>query len=114
MSKLNIVSEEPICEFELKKELEKIKKKEGELNFRANRTLEHLNEVCKLSLKKGAELKRTLIELNIPRMKDEVVCKIVDLLPRDEEELKSILQTYNLTVSKNNLKSILKAVSEHI
>jgi DNA-directed RNA polymerase subunit F len=47
-------------------------------------------------------------------MKDEVICKIVDLLPQDEEELKNILQTYNLTVSKNNVKSIIKAVSEHI
>jgi DNA-directed RNA polymerase subunit F len=114
MSKINIVSEEPICEFELRKELEKTKKREGELNFRANRTLEHLNEVCKLSAKKGEELKKSLIDLNIPRMKDEVICKIVDLLPQDEEELKNILQTYNLTVSKNNVKSILKAVSEHI
>ncbi|MDI3544195.1 MAG: DNA-directed polymerase subunit [Candidatus Woesearchaeota archaeon] len=114
MAKTIIESDEPISEFELKNELEKIKEQDKELNFRANRTLEYLHEVSKISFEDGNKLKKALIDLNIPRMKDVVICKIVDLLPKTEDELKSIIQVYSITISKNNMKEILKTVSEYI
>lgn len=114
MAKIMIESEEPVCEFELKNELERIKEKEKELDFRANRTLEYLHEVSKISFEDGNKLKKALIDLNIPRMKDVVICKIVDLLPKTEDELKSIIQPYSITISKNHMKEILKTVSEYV
>ena len=114
MTNSELLGEEPICEFELRAELDKIKKKVEELNFRANRTLEYLNAVSKINHKNGAELKKKLHELNIPRIKEEVITKIIDLLPSTEDELKMILSSYSLTISKENIKKILSTVSQFI
>ena len=45
MGDMQIVSETPINMHQLKNELEKIKKRDKELNFRANKTEEYLHQV---------------------------------------------------------------------
>ena len=40
---MEILSETPVSAYQLKEELEKIKKRDKELNFRAAKTEEHLN-----------------------------------------------------------------------
>ena len=48
MTDMQIISETPINIYQLKKELEKIKKRDNELNFRTNKTEEYLNQVAAL------------------------------------------------------------------
>lgn len=112
MAKPDILKETPITLVELKEELEKIKKRDEELNFRANKTEEYLSQFVTLPAKKAEELKEKITKLKIPRLKDEHMAKIIDLLPTTVEGLKVILQGYTLTVSQDSMKKIVVVVQE--
>ena len=112
MTRPIIVSEKPISMPEVKDEIAKIKKRDTELNFRSSRTEEYLNVFAKLSGKDAADLKAKLEKLNIPRLGEEHIVKIIDILPNTVEELKVVLQGYPLTITKENMKKIVDAVAQ--
>ncbi len=91
-----------------------IKKRDGELNFRAGKTEEYLNYFATLKAKEADELAQKIRDLEIPRLKEEHIIKIIDLLPDDIEEVKLTLQGYPLTVTKENIKKIADVVSKYI
>lgn len=95
---------------EVKDDLSKIQKKTEELNFRANKTLDYLKEFSKKSLGKSKELYDAIEALNIPRLKEEHIVKIVDTLPKYPEEVKALLSGYTLTISNENAKKIAETV----
>jgi DNA-directed RNA polymerase subunit F len=110
MADIEIISEKPITMSELKQELEKIKKRDKELNFRATRTEEYLQHFE--TTDKVEELFKKLESLKIPRLKAIHIIKIIDLMPQTVEELKVILQGYPITVNNDNLKKIADVTSE--
>jgi DNA-directed RNA polymerase subunit F len=112
MTKPQVVSEKPVSMAEVKEEIGKIKKRDKELNFRSNRTEEYLNIFVKLSPKDAAELKKKLEKLKIPRLGEEHIVKVIDILPKTVEELKVVLQGYPLTITKENMKKIVDAVAQ--
>ena len=112
MADTQIVSETPIGLHTLKKELERIKKRDGELNFRANKTEEYLNQIG--ILKNADELFDKLAKLNIPRLKESHIHKIVDIMPTTVNELKIVLQGYTITLSNESMKKIVDAVNEFL
>lgn len=112
MVKPEIIKETPISMANLKDEIEKIKKKSEKLNFRAQKTEEYLNQFTVLDSKKSNDLKEKLVKMNIPRMKEEYIVKIVDLMPSSVEELKSILHAYTVTITNDNMKKIVEAIKE--
>lgn len=105
-----IISETPIDLSTLKRELEKIKKRDKELNFRATRTEEYLQHFD--TLKSSEELSKKLDTLKIPRLKKIHIIKIADILPKTLDELKVILQGYTITVNSENLKKIVDTVNK--
>lgn len=107
-----VLSEKPINMFELKEELKKIKKRDGELNFRANKTEEYLTQIP--SLKKSNELYEKINKLNVPRLREQHINKIIDILPTTVGSLKVILQGYTITVNNENLKKIVNTVNTFI
>jgi len=111
MSNAEMIGEKPISMSELKDELEKIKKRDKELNYRAEKTLEHLNQ---FTSKKTNELAEKLAKLDIPRFKEQHISKIADLLPTTVKDLKIILQGYTVTVNNENLKKIVDEVNEFL
>ena len=112
MGDMQIISETPINMYQLKKELEKIKKRDGELNFRANRTEEYLNQIAEL--KNADNLFDKLMKLNIPRLKEQHVHKIIDVMPTTLNELKVILQSYTVTVNNDSMKKIVDTLNEFL
>jgi len=110
MAKPEIVSETPINMTELKKELDAIKKHDKELNFRAQKTEEYLQQFCELDEKKAKEIYDKLESLKIPRLKEVHIHKIIDTAPKTLDELKVILQGYTITVNNDNLKKIVEAL----
>lgn len=108
-----VLEKNPIGLVELKKELAAIKKRDGELNFRAQRTEEYVNELTKLNQKETAELLKKLRDLELPRLKEEHICKITDIVPQSEKQLKLILSGYTLTVSNDNLKKIMGVLNDY-
>ncbi|MBS3176014.1 hypothetical protein J4457_02145 [Candidatus Woesearchaeota archaeon] len=113
MTKPDIIKESAMSLASVKEELARIKKRDGELNFRANKTEEYLNSVVKTSPKKAKELYDALVALNIPRIKDIHLNKIVDLLPKTVKELKVVLQGYTLTLNNEGLAKIVEVVASH-
>ncbi|PIN70639.1 hypothetical protein COV93_00650 [Candidatus Woesearchaeota archaeon CG11_big_fil_rev_8_21_14_0_20_43_8] len=112
MSNINIIGEKHMTMVELKDELERIKKRDEELNFRAQRTQEYLEAVSPLKKKQADELIKKLETLDIQRLKPEHISKIIDLGPRTLEELKTIMAAYVVTLTNDNLKKIVDAVNE--
>lgn len=98
---------------DVKDQLEKIKKRDEELNFRAQKTLEYLEQFCKLSKKQADELMEKLEGLNVPRLRDLHFNKIIDIMPTHPNDVKVALQGYNITVSNDNCKKIADAVKEY-
>jgi DNA-directed RNA polymerase subunit F len=99
---------------DLKEELVKIEKRDKELNYLSNKAKEYLDNFVRLDSKKQEELKKKLLGLNLTRLKDEHVAKIIDFLPKTIDELRVILQAYPLSMPKGDQESIVKAVKEFI
>ena len=109
MTDMQIVSESPMNIYQLKKELEKIKKRDNELNFRANRTEEYLHQVA--ALKNSEELFEKIMKLNIPRLKEQHIHKIIDVAPTTVNDFKVVLQGYTITLNNESMKKIVDTIN---
>ena len=112
MGDMQIISETPMNMYQLKKELEKIKKRDNDINFRAGRTEEYINQIAEI--KNGDELFDKLMKLGISRLKEQHVHKIIDVMPTTLNELKVVLQSYTITVNNDSMKKIIDAVNEFL
>ena len=112
MGDMQVISETPINMHQLKKELEKIRKRDNELNFRAARTEEYLIQV---SVNKHAdELFEKIMKLNIPRLKEQHVDKIIDILPKDIDSLRAIFSNESLSLKEEDFAKILDVVKKYV
>ena len=114
MTKPEIINKKSINMASLREELSNIKKRDGELSFRGNKTEEYVNEFTILKTKKAEELFKKIDGLNIPRLKENHINKIIDIMPASVDELKVIMQGYTLPVTNDNLKRIVDAVSKYL
>lgn len=112
MTDMQIISENPVSAYQLKKELEKIKKRDHELNFRANKTEEYLHQVA--VLKNADELFDKIAKLNIPRLKEQHISKIIDIAPTTVNDLKVVLQGYTITLNNESMKKIVETINEFL
>lgn len=113
MATLKILEEKSINLSQLKEEIKSIKKRDEELGFRTAKVSEYLDSIKVLKEKDAEELFKKIEKLNIPRLKDIHINKIIDLLPQSELELKSIFTGYSLSVSNDNIERILEVISEY-
>ena len=111
---MKIISEAPITMAELKEDIQKIKERDKELNFRAQKTEEYLNLFVEITPAHAKELKEKIEKLNVPRFKPDHITKIIDTMPQSAEELKSILSAYPLTITNENLKKIADLVAQYL
>jgi len=112
MTKPEIIEEREVPMYEVREEIAKIKKRDKELNFRVQKTEEYLNTFAMISNKDSKALVNKLQKLKIPRLQDKHIYKIVDILPKTVDELKVTMQGYPLTVNADNMKKIVKTVTE--
>lgn len=106
MSGLQIKNEVPLSMADLKKELKAIRKKDEQLNYRSEKTEEYINSLVELSDKSYKEIEKQLNELNILRLKEKEIIKLLDILPKNEEEVKLVLSTSGITLKKEEAKKI--------
>ena len=111
---MEVVEKHAVPMAQVKAELAVIKERDGELSFRAGKVEEYMNEFVRIKEGEAKELLDKVMALNVPRLKDVHAAKIVDLLPRTVEEVKLLLQGYTITVSKEHMEAIAKAVSESV
>ena len=113
MVELKILNSVPLGLVEVKEKLTTIKKKDKELNFRANKTLEYLNENTKLNVKDSESLKQKLQDLNIPRLKEHNIIKIIDVMPITLESLKMLFTNEAITLKEEEFTKILEVIKEY-
>ncbi|MBI2143472.1 hypothetical protein HYU20_04000, partial [Candidatus Woesearchaeota archaeon] len=73
------ISQSPITLAELKEEVGKIKQRDKEPSIRITRMEDYLNAFAEITPQQGKELHAAISKLAINRLKDEHICKIVDL-----------------------------------
>ncbi|MAE13281.1 hypothetical protein CMO92_01840 [Candidatus Woesearchaeota archaeon] len=109
-----LIEQEPVTMSQVKAELKAIKKRDGELSFRANKVEDYLNTFHVPSKKDVEQLFKKISDLEIPRFKAHHIAKIVDLLPGTVDELKFVLSGYNMNLTKDAMDKIVKAVKDYL
>jgi len=107
MGSIEIINEAPLTMIEVKEMLKELKTKEKELPARVNKTVDYLQQYAKADSKKAGELKEKLGKLDITRLRDRHVVKILDVMPKDIDSLKIIFSGENVTLKQEDLKKIL-------
>lgn len=104
----NLIEKSPITLSELKETLNNIQERDGELNFRGNRTVEYLNNIATISKEDRAKFIEEIKGLEIGRMRDDIITKLADFLPQDEAELDLVMKSFGtVTLPKDQLDKIL-------
>ena len=98
---------------ELKEEIKKAKERDKErgASVRVTKVEDYLNNFEIVSVSKEKKLKEELEKLEVPRLREEHMVKIIDLMPRTEDDLKMILQSYLVIVSSENVKKIVDVIN---
>lgn len=107
MSDLKVLNEKALTLAELKGRLESIEKRDKDLSFRANKTKEYLNNFSSKKLKDVDALKKKIEDLNVPRLKDRHIAKIIDIAPKDTDSLKLLLSGEAITLKEEDIKKIV-------
>jgi DNA-directed RNA polymerase subunit F len=113
MSKPEIISEEPLDLIEVKKLMAKIKKRDDELNFRASRLENYLNHFAKMTQKDAQALHKEIDDLQVPRLKKEHADALVNFLPKSPEDFKVVMQSFSITINKENRDKLLEAIAKY-
>jgi DNA-directed RNA polymerase subunit F len=111
-TKPDMIEEKEMPMYQVKTEMARIKKRDEEGNFRVQKVEEYINTFVKISQKEGDELVEKLHKLNVPRLGDKHIYKILDIMPTTLDDVKMVLQGYNITVNNDNLKRIAAVVAE--
>jgi len=83
-------------------------KEKRNLLYVEERTLKFLNVTYKLDEKQEKEILEELKDINLP---DEVKIQILEMLPKNEEELRTVLYTHSL--SKQDMEKILDVIKKY-
>jgi len=102
--------EEFVTLAEVKKILSEKKESEMEQKF----TKEHVKDYKKLTLAKAEKLKSDLENLSIAKLKEELVVKIVDILPVDIDDLNVILQMSVIPFTDEEIEKIFECVKPYV
>ena len=106
------ISQTPMTLAELKEEIAKIKQREKEPSIRLTRVEDYLNSFAEISPEAGKELHAAITKLGVNRLKEEHICKIVDMLPKTPNELKVVLQGYGISLANDASSKIIERVNE--
>tara|TARA_Y100000310_G_scaffold343806_1_gene453221 strand:- start:1819 stop:2166 length:348 start_codon:yes stop_codon:yes gene_type:complete len=106
------VEEKSLSLVDAKVILDKIQKRDEEMNYLSNKAKEYLDGFVILTPKKKEELQKILNDLNLTRLKEDHIMKIIDFLPKTIDDLKVVLQAYPLSMPKKDQEAIVKAVKE--
>ena len=106
---VRIISKTPLTIAEVKETLDNLEKK-GELSGSQQKIKDFTTRFNKLNKDSAAKLIKEINSVDIPRMTEEAVVEIANILPTTEGELNTIFGGKHITVTKENLKKILDII----
>ncbi len=89
------------------------KAKKYELTYREDKTLEYLNKFAKLSIEDFNTALGELSELNIPRVDNIQLMKILDIMPEDGTQLRAIVSHSGTILVDDNVSKILDVLKRY-
>lgn len=111
MPEIKISNEEPVTLVETRTTLDKIEKRDGSLRERAIKTKEYINMFTKKTTdKEVSELKKKLESADIGRLKPRHIIKIIDIMPKDIDSLKTLFASESITLKQEDLKKVLECL----
>ncbi|HLC47478.1 MAG TPA: hypothetical protein VJI13_00230 [Candidatus Norongarragalinales archaeon] len=106
---MKIVEEKPIS-YSHAKELLTKRKKDSELGYEQQNTLDYLEKFDKLSESESVKLQKELEELNI--LSEKQIAELVNNLPSKEDLVKTILSKEKLEFTADQIKEITKIIKK--
>tara|TARA_Y100000310_G_scaffold345249_1_gene463110 strand:- start:2405 stop:2740 length:336 start_codon:yes stop_codon:yes gene_type:complete len=106
MTELKVLDEKPVGFSQLKDMLTKLEKNK-ELSYRGEKTKEYLSNFTPLTKKEYTDFAKKIQKLDIPRLKDRHITKILDILPKDMDSIKALFSGETITIKDEDLKRIL-------
>src|SRR3989344_179514 len=111
MSSIEILNENTLNLAELKDKLDSVKKRDENFNVRSMKTYDYINKFLKKTDdKKIEDIKKKLSAVDIGRLKERHINKIIDIRPKNSDELKAVLSDENLTLKQDDLNKVLEAI----
>ncbi len=104
-----IIGEKIITNSEAK-EILRARSKEIELGYEQKNALEYLKKYDKLTAKKARELMEELKQ--IKKLREKQIISIINILPKDNDDLRLILEKDYNTLSDDEKKLILESVKK--
>lgn len=111
MSNIEMIGENPLSLVEVKERLAEIKKRDKELDPRALKVEEYVHKFA--NEKKTKDLAEKLRKLDVSRLKERNIKKIIDIMPQDADSLKSIFTGDNLTLKQEDLQKIISVIHDN-
>ena len=112
MPELKIIKSQPLTLSAVGEEL-KPKTKREEIPPIQQKVLEHATQFSKLNKSQEHKLIEELKTLEIPRITEEHIVTIVNILPRSINELKIIFAGSKTTITPENLEKILQTLRKY-
>jgi len=112
MTNPKIINEEAIDIYQVSSMLKDIEKRDEELSFRAQKTKDYISDSKQMTAKKANDVRKAILNLEIPRLKSEHISKIIDICPVSLADLKQLVSSFNITVKDDNLKLIISELSK--
>ena len=112
MANYEVISSTEISNVETLEEIEK-KSKDAELTYREEKVMEFLKKYNKLDSKNFETAKKELIELEIPRLEEVHIIKILENMPTDGTQLRAIVSHSGTILVDENMNKILEVLKKY-
>lgn len=108
---MKILDSKPISMPEAKEIMLK-KEKQGELNYEQKLALEHLKNFTKISEKDSKKLEADISD--IIKMSPETLAQILNVLPKNPDELRMIFAREKFSLKEEEIKKILDLIAKYL
>jgi DNA-directed RNA polymerase subunit F len=84
---------------------------EVEMRYERRKASEHTTKFAKLGAKESRALIRELLQL--PKMKEEIAIRMVDIMPKSPNEVRAIYAKERFTLTEADIETILDLVAQY-
>ncbi|MCA9495994.1 MAG: hypothetical protein KC589_03550 [Nanoarchaeota archaeon] len=95
------------------KELKKLDDEEAKLTYREEKTLDYLKKIDTIKFKDFEAAMKELLALEIPRLENEHIVKIIDLFPKNGTELRAIVSNTGTILVDENVTKVLDVLKKY-